>query len=161
MAAGASDGMKRLLSFLLLMPFALTGADQDAGADRILGLWATDKAEAHVEISRGEGGYRGVIVWLKEPFYSDDDEEMPGQSKVDRENPEPELRERDIVGLEIMHGFRYAGDDRWVDGTIYDPENGKTYKCRITFTEDGTLEVRGYVGISLFGRTTEWTPVLK
>lgn len=152
--------MKRLLLLFTLLPLAVFGADQDADADRILGLWATDKAEAHVEISRDENGYRGVIVWLKEPFYPADDEQSPGEPKVDRENPGPALRERTITGLEIMKGFRYAGNDRWIDGTIYDPENGKTYKCRLRLTEDGTLKVRGYVGISLFGRTTEWTPVL-
>lgn len=146
--------------FCTLLPLAVFAADGDADADRILGLWATDKAEAHVEISRDENGYRGVIVWLKEPFYPDDDATMPAQPKTDRENPEPALRERAIVGLEIMRGFRYAGDGRWIGGTIYDPENGKTYKCRMRLTNRGTLKVRGYVGVSLFGRTTEWTPVL-
>lgn len=131
-------------------------------ADAILGIWATDKAEAHIEISRTEDDtYTATIIWLKEPFYPLDDKgEMGGQPKVDRENPDPELRDRPIVGLQIMQGLRHAGRQRWVDGEIYDPETGKTYSSKIWLTDEGTLKVRGYVGISLFGRTTEWTPVL-
>lgn len=133
----------------------------DATADRILGVWATEKAEAHVEISRDENGYNGSIIWLKEPFYSEaDGEELAGRPKTDRENPDIALHDRPIIGLAIMQGFRFAGKNRWVDGTIYDPENGKTYKCYLWLTKEGSLKVRGYVGISLFGRTSEWTPVL-
>lgn len=127
--------------------------------DRIIGLWATDKAEAHVEIFATDSGYAGRIVWLKEPFYPDDDE-MAGEAKVDRENPDAAARSNPIIGLTIVSGFRYAGKDKWVDGSIYDPENGKTYHCKMWLTDDGLLKLRGYVGISLFGRTTEWTPVL-
>lgn len=137
-------------------------AAADVQGDRLLGIWATDRAEAHVEVSRGgDGKYYGTIIWLEEPFYAANDSGgMAGQPKVDRENPDPALRDRGIDGLRIMDGFGYAGNDTWTGGSIYDPENGKTYKCRIHLTEEGTLKVRGYVGIPLFGRTTEWTPVL-
>lgn len=148
---------------LVVMLFATTahagGVVDDQPGDRILGVWATGKAEAHVEIFRDENGYHGKIIWLKEPFYPDDDATMAGQPKTDRENPDPDLRARSIDGLRIMEGFRYAGRNRWVDGSIYDPENGKTYKCRLQLTDRGILKVRGYIGVSLFGRTTEWTPV--
>ncbi|HEX6927884.1 MAG TPA: DUF2147 domain-containing protein [Gammaproteobacteria bacterium] len=148
------------LVFTLLS--GVTAADDaKTEADRILGVWATEKAEAHVEISRDESGYRGRIVWLKEPFYAADDPDgMAGLAKMDRENPDPALRNRHIDGLLIMEGFHYAGDGQWTGGTIYDPDNGETYSCKLWLTEDGSLKVRGYVGISLFGRTTEWTPVL-
>lgn len=154
--------MKRMVVIALFgWITSATAAEPSAEADRILGVWATEKAEAHVEISKTDTGYEGTIIWLKEPFFPEGDEEgMAGQLKVDRENPDAALRDRPIVGLRIMEGFRYAGNNRWVDGTIYDPENGETYRCRIRLTDDGTLKVRGYVGISLFGRTTEWTPVL-
>lgn len=147
-----------LLAYLLLVSTTLAS---DSGADDIIGIWATDKAEAHVEIFKDENGYSGKISWLKEPFFADDDEGgMAGEPKVDRENPQPELRQRSIIGLQIMDGFRYDGKGRWSSGTIYDPENGKTYKCKIWLTRSGNLKVRGYLGVSLFGRTTEWTPVL-
>lgn len=153
--------MKTYQFGVLFLLFSFPLLADDAAADRIVGVWATEKAEAHVEISRGENGYNGSITWLKEPFYSEaDGEELVGRPKTDRENPDPALHERAIIGLPLMSGFRYAGNNRWVDGTIYDPENGKTYKCYMWLTKEGSLKVRGYVGISLFGRTSEWTPVL-
>lgn len=151
----------KLLRLFAAFLLAASGAIANDDGNRIVGLWATEKAEAHVEISRREDGYHGTIVWLKEPFFSEDDVHgMGGRPKTDRENPDPALRERLIVGLEILQGLRYAGDRRWIDGTIYDPETGETYRCTLQLMDDGRLDVRGYVGISLFGRTTEWTPVL-
>ena len=80
------------------------------------------------------------------------------------ENPRPtgeipnhSLRNRPIVGLQLMSDFEAAGKVQWGEGKIYDPESGKTYKCKITLTDPKRLEVRGYVGISLFGRTEIWT----
>ena len=131
------------------------------GADDIVGLWATDPegegGQAHVEIYEQDGRYAGRIVWLEEPVY-DADDPMAGQPKVDRENPDPALRDRPVEGLLIMEGFEYDGDGRWSGGTIYDPDNGKTYKSKVKF-EDGLLKVRGFIGFSLLGRTTEWTRV--
>lgn len=152
--------MKLLWCFIVVA--LLSGNVMASDADAIVGIWATDKAEAHVEIRRADDGYYGRIIWLKEPFFpKDDNGGMAAQPKVDRENPNPALRDRPIIGLKIMEGFRYAGDGRWRDGAIYDPENGQTYKCRLSLTRDGRLKVRGYVGVSLFGRTTEWTSVLR
>jgi len=97
-------------------------------------------------------------VWLKEPFYPTGDAQgMAGKPKVDRNNPDVALRSRPLIGLPLVSGFHFAGADEWTGGTIYDPENGKTYSCKITLMSNGSLKVRGYIGISLFGRTTAWT----
>lgn len=150
------------LALLICLPVTAGGTINNKEGDRILGVWATEKAEAHVEIAKGDKGYKGTIVWLKEPFYSESDSAgRAGEVKKDTENPDTSLRDRSIVGLQIMEGFEYSGNDRWTSGTIYDPENGKTYECRMKLTPEGALKVRGYVGVSLFGRTSVWTPVLK
>lgn len=131
------------------------------GGDAIVGLWLTEGGKARVEVVRGNDGYDGRIVWLKEPRYpADDPQHMGGQPKVDRENPDKSLHGRPIIGLPLAQDFHYAGDNRWEGGSIYDPESGKTYRCKMTLLSDGTLKVRGYVGISLFGRTTVWTRVI-
>ena len=133
---------------------------QEPDADGIVGLWATEDNEAHVEIARDGDTYRGKIVWLDEPIYPPDDERgMAGQKKVDRNNPDETLHKRPIVGLEILEGFEYVGNGVWKNGRIYDPDNGKTYKCKMTLQEDGSLGVRGFIGFSLIGRTSTWTPV--
>lgn len=132
-----------------------------ADGDAIVGVWKTAPSKngfAHVEIQRQGSRYFGEITWTDEPNYAPDDPEgMGGQPKIDRNNPDADLRNRPIVGLRIMTDFEYVGQNQWKRGTIYDPESGKTYKCNMKLLEDGTLKVRGYVGISLLGRSTLWT----
>ena len=141
------------LALLLAAPLAAA----DAG-DRVLGLWLTGKQDAQVRFERDGDRYFGTIVWLKEPLYPPDDPQgMAGQPKVDRENPAPGARAQPIIGLHLAAGFRFD-DGAWRDGTIYDPENGKTYRCRMWFDGE-TLRVRGYIGIALFGRSESWTRV--
>jgi uncharacterized protein (DUF2147 family) len=149
------------ISMVLAFAAGVAGA---AEADAILGVWATDPEAdaglAHVEILKTGDSYEGRIVWLEIPRYEPGDEHgVEGEAKVDTENPDPSLRERPIIGLTILRGFRYGGDSNWVKGSIYDPENGKTYRCKMRLMEDGRLKVRGFVGVSMFGRTEMWTRV--
>ena len=81
---------------------------------------------------------------------------MAGKAKIDRENPDKSKRNTPIMGLVFMEGFSFDGKI-WSGGTIYDPDNGKTYKCKITLVNDKKLKVRGYIGVSLIGRTEIWT----
>lgn len=148
--------IRSLLPLLLTLCFAVPAWAAD-DADAVLGSWLTAEGKARVEIEKHDGVYDGRIVWLKEPNYPVDDKTMAGQPKVDRENPDPALKARSIIGLPLISGFKYAGDGVWSDGKIYDPESGKLYSCKMTLMMDGSLKVRGYVGISLFGRTEIWT----
>jgi len=109
---------------------------------------------------RDKGIYSGKITWLEYPQFRDDDEQgMAGMTKVDRENPDPKLRSHPVLGLVILKGFRFVPGRKWpwIGGTVYDPENGKTYRGRMRVEKDGRLRMRGYVGIPLFGRSTWWT----
>ena len=150
---------------LLIAAVALVAAPLVAGdGDAIVGVWATapdtEDGQAHVKITEKDGRFFGEIIWLEIPIYPEDDEQgMAGQAKVDRENPDAGMRTRPIIGLEIMHDFEYAGGGKWKGGTIYAPDDGKTYKCKLSLEDDGTLKVRGYIGVSLLGRTEVWTPV--
>jgi len=71
-------------------------------------------------------------------------------------NPDEAKRKTPLKGLVNMRDFKYAGDGKWDDGKIYDPKNGSDYSCEMTLTDANTLEVRGYIGVSLFGRTDVW-----
>jgi len=152
--------MARALMVAALVVAGLAPAASGSDADAILGEWLTAESKegrGRVLISKDGDRYYGKIVWLEIPVYPPDDEKgMAGQPKVDRENPDPTLRQRPTLGLEVVGGFVYAGDNLWKNGTIYDPEIGKTYKCKMTLTEDGTLKVRGFIGFSLIGRNTVW-----
>ena len=145
---------------LSVVPLLLAAASPAlAEGDGIVGVWRTDptdKGYAHVEVTRRDGVYEGRVVWLSEPDFPPGDPEA-GRPKADRFNPDPELRGRPILGLSLMGGFRYA-EGAWKGGQIYDPETGKTYRCVLRLGEDGSLRVRGYVGVSLLGRTTVWVP---
>ena len=152
-----------LLTVAALLAIAATAlAAAGSGADAVLGTWRTEPGEqggrARVEISRRGDQFVGTIVSLEEPNFAAD-HERAGQPKVDLENPDASKRERPIVGLRILSGFTYDGDGTWSGGTIYDPANGKTYKARIRLQDGDTLDVRGYVGVPLFGRTTTWKRV--
>lgn len=147
----------RIVCCMLSCALAVTAAYAD-GPDGVLGVWTTADGKARVEIVKQGDIYGGSIVWLKEPAYPADAKQgTPGQPKVDLNNPDKAQQSRPILGLPLIQGFKYAGDNVWSDGTIYDPDNGKLYSCKITLMMDGSLRVRGYVGISLFGRTEIWT----
>lgn len=69
-----------------------------------------------------------------------------------RKNPDPALRNRPILGLPVMKGLTAKGANRWDNGYCYDPETGKSYKCKMYLKSPKRLELRGYIGISLIGR---------
>jgi uncharacterized protein (DUF2147 family) len=120
-------------------------------SDDILGVWLTGNKRAHVQIYKVGVKYFGKIVWLIEPNEN-------GKPRMDVNNPETKKRTQPLMGLVNLNNFVFD-EDEWEDGTIYDPKNGKTYSCVITLGENKTLNVRGYVGISLMGRTDVWQRV--
>lgn len=140
--------MKKIAGFIVAM--MLTSVMYAQSADDILGIWYTEGGKSKVEITKKDGKYSGKIIWLKTPNRED------GTPKLDRENENEKLRSRKVLGINVIQGFDWD-DDEYEDGTIYDPENGKTYSCVITWEDANTLNVRGYIGFSLLGRTTVWT----
>ena len=126
--------------------------------DAILGTWTTKNAKSRVDIYPCGIMVCGKIVSLKEPVYPPDDKKgMAGKTKIDRENPDPKLRTRPLVGLELLKDFKLTEPGLWKEGTIYDPESGNTYKCKMTLESPNRLKVRGYIGFSFIGRTQIWT----
>ncbi|MDW8335145.1 MAG: DUF2147 domain-containing protein [Bacteroidia bacterium] len=123
--------------------------------DAVCGKWLTGSKEGHVEIYKAKDGkYYGKICWLKNPNNPD------GTPKLDTKNPDEAARKKPIMGLLVLRGFSYDPDEKeWVDGKIYDPKNGNDYSCTMSLKDANTLNVRGYIGISLLGRTEVWERV--
>lgn len=146
--------MKKLLKpFLITFVLTLFGTLVMA-QDPIEGYWLDEKKEGKIEIYKhSDGKYYGKIIWLKEPNRN-------GKPKLDDNNKEASLRSHPIVGLNVLKGFS-KDDDIYSGGTIYDPKNGKTYSCKITPKEANTLNIRGYIGVSIIGRTTVWSRTTK
>ncbi len=132
---------------LLIYPFAQINA-QEVQGDDIIGVWLNEDKDAHVEIYKDGAVYFGKIIWLKEPI-----DELTGKPKLDDDNEDESLRDRPVMGLNLLKDFTFDGDDEWEDGSIYDPKNGKTYSCFMEFKDDSkkTLKVRGFIGFSLIG----------
>ena len=120
----------------------------------MLDLAGYSVATLHFELDANSGS---EAIYVDNVVIAGSPNDNPERSTVDDKNPDPELRSRELIGLELFTGFRFDGDDRWVDGTIYDPNSGKTYRCIITIRDRNTLRVRGYIGFSLLGRTETWT----
>jgi uncharacterized protein (DUF2147 family) len=117
----------------------------------VVGIWKNE--DATFEIFENQGKLSGKIIALKEP------QTPEGKEKKDIHNPDPTKRERPIVGLVFMSGFSRKSDARWEDGTIYDPKTGNTYSGSMELEGPETIKVRGFIGISLIGRTDVWTRV--
>lgn len=124
-----------------------------AGGDDIIGIWMNENGEARVQIYREGDHYYGKIVWLKNP-----NDPKRGGAKTDFNNPDPALRGKPIMGLVILRNFTYS-DGEWSGGRVYDPQNGKDYRCYMKLKDPGTMSMRGYIGVSLLGRTEIWKRV--
>lgn len=142
--------MKRCLFWLIFLLLVIGGRAMAEEADAIVGEWYTEENKALVQIYKADGVYNGKIVWLKEPKKDD------GSEKLDTNNPDESKRDNPIIGLNLVNGFVYQGKGKWGDGTIYDPDNGKTYSCKMELKEENSLKVRGFIGVSLIGRTQMW-----
>lgn len=120
--------MKRILFSMALILVALTGYSQG-----IFGKWFTEAGDAKVEIYEANGKVNGKIVWLQK-----------GPDTKDIHNTDEKLRSRKLMGVNILFGLSKK-QDKWEGGRIYNPKNGKNYKCSI-WLEGDQLKVRGYIG---------------
>jgi uncharacterized protein (DUF2147 family) len=122
-------------------------------AQSVLGQWKTvddqnGKAKSIVEIYQENGKLFGKII------------EIVDQTKQEKvcQDCEGSNKGKKIKGLVILENLIKKGFN-WEDGTILDPNSGKVYKCTLSLVNENKLKVRGYVGISLFGRTQYWQRV--
>ncbi len=150
--------MKKLSIVLMLIAAGIFTSNsvvaQDYQQDDLLGIWLNEDEDAHIEIYKEGDLYFGKTIWYKFPI---DDE--TGKPKLDKHNPDPELLKRPSLGIRLLTDFEWDEDNEWDEGEIYDPKTGKTYSCYIVMKEYDLLKIRGYIGISLIGKTTYWTRV--
>jgi uncharacterized protein (DUF2147 family) len=145
--------MKTLYSIVFLLTLSFGYAQFTNKPDDIIGDWQTGSGKGRVRIEKNGSKYNGKLFWLREPL------DENGVAKKDFMNPDPALRNRSKIGIQVLLGFNWD-EDSYENGTIYDPENGKTYSCTIEMVNANTLNVRGYIGISLIGRTDVWKRVV-
>ena len=118
-------------------------------AQDVVGKWKLEDGSAIVEVYRQGDAFNGKIVWLQHPTTAD------GSPVVDANNPDSKLRTRRIMGLNMLSGLKKVGNE-YTGGSIYDPNNGKTYNCSMK-VEGDVLKVRGSLDKKgLIGRTMDW-----
>lgn len=128
------------------MPFA-SFANGSSGKARILGQWISEQQNLIVEVYQLGAEYKAKIIWA---LYKKDSK----SSTYDVKNPNPALRSRNVIGMEVLEGLSYCEQDAcWKDGNIYDATSGKTWSASARIDGQGTLVVRGYWGFELFGKT--------
>lgn len=138
--------MKKLSLFVVLLLISTLSFAQDITQ----GTWFNEEKSAKIQFFKQGDKFFGKIVWLKEPNDG-------GKPRTDKENPEEKLRSRPLIGLVNLKDFKQANKDTWEDGEVYDPKNGKTYSCKMTLSSPTRLDVRGFIGISIIGRTSHFT----
>ena len=110
----------------------------------IFGEWWSQEKDGRIRFYKHrDGTVRANLSWSKKP-------------RADVENDDPKLRKRSIIGIVLMWGLRYE-DGEYEDGYVYNPEDGNVYRVDIKVLGPDKLQVRGYMGISLFGQTHVWT----
>lgn len=143
--------MKQINLTILALCIGLFSFAQQTKSDAIVGNWYNQEKDAVIEIYKANDAYSGKIIWME--IANDEN----GNPKVDNLNPDEKLQSRPRMGLDIMNGFNLSEGKVWDDGEIYDPKSGKTYSGTITLQGENTLDLRGYFGLPIFGRTSVWT----
>jgi uncharacterized protein (DUF2147 family) len=139
--------MKKVFSvfvLVLILVFKLSAQDITKGT------WYNDEKNARLQFYETNGKLFGKIVWLKDPNKN-------GKPRTDEFNPNDKLKTVPLLGLVFLKNFEKDGEKAWQDGTIYDPKSGKTYSSNMKFVSPTQLDVRGYIGISLIGKTSKFT----
>lgn len=138
---------KQALLASALLVAAGTAFAAEKKAEDVAGVWETASG-GYVQLYEEGDVWKGKIVGSKS-----------GETRYDKNNPDESKRDRRLLGLNILDGLEYVGNGEFENGTIYDPNNGKTYKAKATQTGPDTLEARGFIGISLIGKSQTWTRV--
>ena len=136
------------VSVFLLHP-VLAPVQAAGPADGLTGRWYTKGNEAIFEFYREGNSYCGRLLPLKRPDI------------IDSLNPVDSLKSRKLAGITAIWGLRHNAEKQcWEEGCIYNPSDGKTYRCTCRLLDGGKqLEFRGYLGIRALGQMRRWTRV--
>ena len=117
--------------------------------DDILGKWISEEKNLIVEVYKVGSEFRAKIIW----FNDSDDKSQPMSIRRDFKNSDPKLRQRKIMGMEVLQGLHFnENKGEWQDGNIYDAKNGHDWNAKINLIENRQLKVRGYWHIEVIGQ---------
>lgn len=130
-----------IISFLIF-----TGTYAQKKKD-IVGYYQSADKTSIFKFYKSGDKYVGKLVWMKRP------------ERLDSMNPDPSKRTKKLLGSILVYGLTYDGKDSWTDGYVYDATKGKTFQCNFTRDANGNMEMRGYIGIPVLGKSEYFTKV--
>jgi len=130
---------------LFILSICSLASAQEAATEAVEGEWLKSDGDARIVLKVTDGVLNGHLSFVKDP-----------SSPFDVNNPDEALRKRPLLGLPLVKDFNKDGKN-WTGGTVYDPKKGKTYKGKIWMDGEEQLNMRGFIGVSLLGRSEEWT----
>ena len=142
--------------FILTCSLSIPTKAQHQKADAITGRWMSTENNIEVEVFKQNTEYKARLLW----FDDSDDKSKPTATRLDEKNHDKTLRNRKLIGIEVLHGLQYnKDDDEWQGGVIYDSSSGKNWDAKAWINAAGLLKVRGYWNIPLFGETLSFKKV--
>ncbi|MEA5138147.1 DUF2147 domain-containing protein [Arcicella rigui] len=138
--------MRNLKLFLIILLSSSWTFASNEDSELIVGTWFTDDKASKIQIYKVQNQYFGKVVWLKNPLVN-------GKAVTDSKNPDSKLRSRSVLGLTIFNNFIFEGNNTWTDGEIYDVRTGRTVAGKMSLKNKNTLDLRGYIGKPIFGKT--------
>ncbi|MBI3510542.1 MAG: DUF2147 domain-containing protein [Bacteroidetes bacterium] len=145
--------MKTIVTVLAIAIFPLLASFNTGGnPDAILGDWMTVENNLKVHVYKENGEFRAKITWFDDHGYK-----APMDKCTDTENPDSTLRNRKVLGLQVLSGLTYsAEEDRWINGKIYDSNTGHTFDSVVWMAGPDKLTVKGYYLFEWIGQTLEF-----
>ncbi len=135
-----------IFQFLLIIRISLTAQQPDD----IVGRWISAQRNVTVQIYKDSSAFRGKIVW----FDDSDDKRRPMVNRTDKNNPIKSLRNRKIIGLDVLTGLNFnIKCNCWQKGKIYDVTTGKTWNASITLDNINLVKVRGFWHYEFIGKS--------
>ena len=149
--------IKRTLLLLSFVCYWAQAASANPNPDAILGQWMSTRRNVKVQVYKEGNEFRGRVTWFKDS----DDPSKPMATRTDEHNPDPKLRQRKVLGMQVLSRLKYnLKTDRWENGRIYDAKTGRTWSSVAYLDEEGVLNVKGYWQFEFIGKTMRFRKVL-
>ncbi|MEJ7694008.1 DUF2147 domain-containing protein [Daejeonella sp.] len=147
---------KRFLFLLCAVSLWFSPAFANPGSDAILGQWMSTRRNVKVQVYKEGAEFKGRVTWFKD----NDDPSKPMATRLDENNPDPKLRKRKVLGMQVLSRLEYnAKTSRWENGRIYDPKTGRQWSSVAYLDTEGVLNVKGYWQFEFIGKTMRFRKV--
>lgn len=138
-----------LLILFLTTCFSASYAQKSGQGDQICGKWISEDKNLIVQVFKQDNEFKGKILWFDDP-----DEDRDINLYYDIQNPNPALRKRKLLGMNVLDDLKYDPETgTWENGTIYDATSGRVYSSAISMNTDNSIKVTGYWKFKFIGRS--------